>query len=908
MPTSIWGGPESDNSDQPYPLSMLKYFLKDMVLQFGAQGACIALCDETVGQMRIHAHLRLSKTHVPVSALPVRRLDLRSHDVRQQQNRRVTINLHRNSNAYALASSEETQPVRAPVRQTVEIEDVLPEQCELFAVGTCYPYGQDLIGHAWHRDEVYALSHDNYLAFLHAHHLHPPQSDVIPTGYLVVPVREVLVLEEPLGLKRRPPVLGVIVLYQLAPNPPDFNRKHAQILQYTERIALYLQNISLLRHQQRTTQYLRLLQGISAVFPSSVQLADLVKSVHQFAVQVVDVSSMLLTVYDRDLNRLYDVFAIRDGQCIDGLTEQPLVRLKEERPVWWRVVQHENGALSFSPAQDHQRAQEYQELLTGVCGDQSQAESFLLLPMKMFSRVVGALTLTSKYPNAYRPEEIQVLETMAQIVAVNIENARLYERDLQLLQAARQRESDLAEINSALQSVSSALNITLLLNNLVESAAKMLKAELCVFFQPSSSGDVLTAQALYAPSSTQQMYDEDTGLPELMAPPCKDKPDQLITQIELPFKDTLSKRMDVGFFYLNPPELEELAQASNEAGAIFLRETGLHSMLVIPMNYQTEFLGFLGVGVRCNSPFRPKEVGTLMAISVQAASAIRNAQLFAATQETNAELERLSKLKDEFLVTASHELRTPLTAIHGYAGRLKRQASRATPQQILRFATQIYVAAQQLSDLVSNMTEAAQIGAIDKNQDLHIESVQLYAAAEMAINMLSLKDNHEIVLDLSQDLWITGDGPRVRQTLTSLLDNAAKYSPPHTTITVSAQKMMLSEVQQYLSEDQIDHALLVERGDYEVLLVRVKDQGPGVMPEDQSRIFEKFVRAPRSLTTPVRGSGLGLYIARRYVEAMGGKLWLEHTVPNGGAIFSFYLPWVEALVEPALEEEAANGN
>lgn len=85
MPTSIWGGPESDNSDQPYPLSMLKYFLKDMVLQFGAQGACIALCDETVGQMRIHAHLRLSKTHVPASALPVRRLDLRSHDVRQQQ-------------------------------------------------------------------------------------------------------------------------------------------------------------------------------------------------------------------------------------------------------------------------------------------------------------------------------------------------------------------------------------------------------------------------------------------------------------------------------------------------------------------------------------------------------------------------------------------------------------------------------------------------------------------------------------------------------------------------------------------------------------------------------------------------------------------------------------------------------
>jgi signal transduction histidine kinase len=302
-----------------------------------------------------------------------------------------------------------------------------------------------------------------------------------------------------------------------------------------------------------------------------------------------------------------------------------------------------------------------------------------------------------------------------------------------------------------------------------------------------------------------------------------------------------------------------------------------------------------------NCLIRPKEVGTVLAISAQAASAIRNAQLFAETEEAYAELKRMNKLKDEFLVTASHELRTPLTAIHGYAGRLKRQASRATPQQILRFATQISLAAQQLSDLVSNMTEAAQIGAIDKNQDLHLESVQLHAAAEIATNMLSLKDDHEIILDISRDLWITGDAPRVRQVLTNLLDNAAKYSPPQTTITVSAQKMMLSEVQQYLSEDQIDHALLVEKGDCAVVLIRVKDQGPGVMAEDQSHIFEKFVRAPRSLTTPVRGSGLGLYISRRFVGAMDGKLWLEHSVLNEGAIFSFYLPWVEAPIEPQLD-------
>ena len=899
MPTSVWGGPDSDNADETYPLSLLKYFLRQMILQFGAQGACIALFDESVGQMRIQAHVRLSSTQALAPTIPMRRLNHNSHDVRQQSHR-ITVNLLHDTGSYALGRSEAVQSARTAVPQTVEIEDVLPDQCELFAVGTSYPRGQDLVGHTWLKDEVYSLSHDDYVAFLHARHILPFQMDVIPTAYLAVPIREIPLIEELRGRKPQPKVLGVIVLYQVVPSSLDFNKQRTQILQYTERIALYLQNSHLQRYQQRTTEYLRLLQGISAVFPSSVQLADLVESMYQFTVRVVDVSSMLLTIYDRDLNRLYDVFAIRDGKRIEGLAEQPLVRLKEERPIWWRVVQHEKGALSFSPAQDLEKAQEYEELLTGVCGDQRQAESFLLLPMKMFSRVVGALSITSARPNAY--QEVQVLETMAQIVAVNIENAKLYERDRQILQEANQREADLAEINSTLQLISSVLNVTQLLNNLVESVGQMLKAQMCVFFQPGPSGDVLTAQALYAPSSVQ-MIDDGSGMPDL-TPPRKDEPDQLITMIELPFKDTFLKQMvNVGFFYLDPPKLEELAQGSNEAGAIFLRETGIHSMLVIPMNYQTEFLGFLGVSVHSEScPFRPKEVGILLAISAQAASAIRNAQLFAQREEAYAELERMNKLKDEFLVTASHELRTPLTAINGYAGRLKRQASRATPQQILRFATHISVAAQQLSDLVSNMTEAAQIGAIDKNQDLHIESVQLLAAAEIAKNMLPLREEHEIVLNISPDLWISGDAPRVRQMLTNLLENAVKYSPVQTMVIVSAQNMMLSEVQQFLSEDQIDHGLLLEKGDFKVVLIRVRDQGTGVTAEDQLRIFEKFVRAPRSLTTPVRGSGLGLYISRRFAEAMDGKLWLEHSAPDEGATFSFYLPWVEAPVEANLEE------
>jgi signal transduction histidine kinase len=500
-------------------------------------------------------------------------------------------------------------------------------------------------------------------------------------------------------------------------------------------------------------------------------------------------------------------------------------------------------------------------------------------------------------PHAFQPEEIQVLETMIQIVTVSIENANLYERDRSILNEAKQREAQLAAINSALQSVSSVLNVTELLNNLVESVAAVLKVELCVFFEPSSTNGTLFAHALYAPSSVK-MVDDGSGLP-VLTPQKKDKQDEIISLIQLPFQGTfLEQKTDEGFFYLDADELKELAQQCSEEGAIFLRETGIEQMLMIPMSYQTQFMGFLAVPMhKGNRLFRPKDIGTLLAICAQAASAIRNAQLFEQREETNAELERMNKLKDEFLVTASHELRTPLTAIRGYSSQLQRQGSRATPQQIMKFATKISAAAQQLTNLVGSMTEAAQIGPGDQKIDLQMEPVQVYAAAEMAVSMLTLNTERTVHLDIPATMWVNGDAPKIRQVLTNLLENAIKYSYPETPIRVSASSLPLSEVEPLLTPDQMNSSSITGEDNTLVVLVRVQDQGEGILPEDQEKIFEKFVRATRSLTTPIRGTGLGLYICRRYVEAMGGKLWLERSAANEGSIFSFYLPHVTPPVD-----------
>ncbi len=906
MPPSTWGGPEP-NRDETYPVSLLAHLLRQMMLHFGAQGACVALHDERIGQMRIQVHIRFKNAKLIVQ--PSQSSQAPGHTPNMAANsRRPTSKLGGSGEQEVLqmspalnnlAPSPTSKAMRTRSKSELsadDIEDVDPQLSDLFAIGSAYPIGHDLIGYAWHKNEAYAMRHEDYVA-LFRNHLPPLKVDIAPSSYLVVPIRESTLADEMRGHPHSSNVLGIILLYHVAPNFPGFKHHRAEALNYVERIALYLQNDKLHRIRLRTSEYLQLLQGISTAFPSSVQLSELVEHIHQFVIHVVDVSSMLLTFYDRDLDRLYDVLAIRNGQQVEGLAERPMVRLKAERPVWCRITQQEQRSLLFSPAQEHEKRLEYQELLTGVWGNQLEAESFLLLPMKMFNRVIGSLCLTSMRPNAFQPEEIQVLETMIQIVTVSIENANLYERDRSILMEARQREAQLAAINSALQSISSVLNVTELLNNLVESVAAVVKVELCAFFEPSPSKDTLFAHALYAPSSVKMM-DDGSGMPVLI-PHKKDEPDEIINLIQIPFKGTLlEQEMDEGFFYLDAAQLEELALHSNDEGTIFLRETGIERMLMIPMSYQTQFMGFLAVPtIRGSHSFRPKDIGTLLAICAQAASAIRNAQLFEQREETNAELERMNTLKDEFLVTASHELRTPLTAIRGYSSQLQRHSSRANPQQIMRFATKIAVAAQQLSDLVGSMTEAAQIGPIDQKIDLRIEPVQVYAAAEIAVSMLTLNSERTIILTIPSDMWISGDAAKLRQVLTNLLENASKYSFPDTPIQVSATSLCLSQVEPLLTPDQIDHTLILDKGDISVVVVRVQDQGEGILPADQSKIFEKFVRATRSLTTPVRGSGLGLYICRRYVEAMGGKLWLEHSVANEGSLFSFYLPQVAPPVD-----------
>src|SRR5258707_3838623 len=164
---------------------------------------------------------------------------------------------------------------------------------------------------------------------------------------------------------------------------------------------------------------------------------------------------------------------------------------------------------------------------------------------------------------------------------------------------------------------------------------------------------------------------------------------------------------------------------------------------------------------------------------------------------------------DELIVTATHELRPPLSAVSGYSSLLKRQSGRITSQQILRFSSKISSAAQQLIDQITNMTEAAKMGAVDKKLELQVGPVQLLAAADVAASMLSVNNEQQINLQIAEDIWVNCDALHLRQGMSNLLDNAAKYSPPHGRIIITGSATTLSR----LPEDQVDYAALANGDD-----------------------------------------------------------------------------------------------
>jgi two-component system sensor histidine kinase KdpD len=296
------------------------------------------------------------------------------------------------------------------------------------------------------------------------------------------------------------------------------------------------------------------------------------------------------------------------------------------------------------------------------------------------------------------------------------------------------------------------------------------------------------------------------------------------------------------------------------------------SALYLPLIAAANSVGVVGILPEpAAEPFSPEQIHVLESFANQTAMALERSFLAEEAQKALMAAERES-LRSTLLSSVSHDLRTPLAAITGAATTLLQQDEVLDPDDRDELLQTIWEEAEHLNRIIRNVLDMTRLesGAIQVTREW--QSLEEIVGA--ATNLMSGQfRDHPLTIVLPPDLQlIPCDGLLIEQVLRNLLENAVKYTPAGSAITLSAVA-----------------------GEQEVL-IKVADQGPGIPPADVERIFEKFVRGKHA----GGGVGLGLAICRGIVAAHGGRIWAENQ-PGGGAMFTFTLP--TGQLPPPIEEE-----
>jgi two-component system, OmpR family, sensor histidine kinase KdpD len=317
----------------------------------------------------------------------------------------------------------------------------------------------------------------------------------------------------------------------------------------------------------------------------------------------------------------------------------------------------------------------------------------------------------------------------------------------------------------------------------------------------------------------------------------------------------LPKRKEVYRTELQSPELsQEQLESVIGRGEVVVDDE--QQLCFVPLRIGVRPVGSLGLEGALLSRETLEAVGSLIAISIERAGAMETLARAEAARESE-------KLRSALLDSVTHEFRTPLTAIKVSVTTL------LSPDPIAAEAreellTVINEETDRLNRLVGEAAEMAQLDAqqVELRRESHAFREVLQAALERSKQALSRRD---VKLQIPESLPpVRVDLERIAEVLVQLLENAAKYSPPGTPITITA--------------DAIGN----------VMTISVADQGPGIEDLEQSLIFEKFYRG-RDQRYRVQGTGMGLAIAKAIVEAHGGIMGVTSQV-GSGSVFYFTLP------------------
>jgi signal transduction histidine kinase len=280
-----------------------------------------------------------------------------------------------------------------------------------------------------------------------------------------------------------------------------------------------------------------------------------------------------------------------------------------------------------------------------------------------------------------------------------------------------------------------------------------------------------------------------------------------------------------------------------------------------------EVIGALLVTRREAGPFLDKQVELLRTFADQAVIAIENVRLFQELREKTVQLEIADRHKSEFLANMSHELRTPLNAIIGFSEVLLERMFGDLNDKQQEYLEDVLSSGRHLLSLINDILDLSKIEA--GRMELELGPFDLPLALDNALTLVkerAARHGIGVTLEVGPGVGsLVGDERKFKQVLLNLLSNAVKFTPEGGRVVVRAER----------AEGMTE--------------ISVADTGIGIAAADQEAIFEEFRQVGTDYARKREGTGLGLALARRFVELHGGRIWVKSALGQGST-FTFTLP------------------
>jgi signal transduction histidine kinase len=467
------------------------------------------------------------------------------------------------------------------------------------------------------------------------------------------------------------------------------------------------------------------------------------------------------------------------------------------------------------------------------------------VPMLREGEPLGAIVVARAEPEAFSDAEVALLRTFADQAVIAVENVRLF-TELQASTAELSRSvGELTALGEVSQALSSTLHLETVLATIAARTNQLAGADGCAIYEYDAGAEefhLLRASDDFAPAFVES-----------------------IRQRAIPRSEGVLGRAAMRG---EPVQIADIAAGSYQSPVRdLIAAAGYRALLAIPLLREDQLLGGLIVNRKAPGEFPAEVVNVLKTLATQSALAIQNARLFGEIEEKTRELEVANRHKSEFLANMSHELRTPLNAIIGFSEVLLDRMFGEINDKQEEYLGDILGSGRHLLSLINDILDLSKVEA--GRMELEVTAFDLPQAIGNALILVRERAAARgIGLRVAIDRRLgefRGDERKIKQVLLNLLSNAIKFTPAGGQIEVRA-----------------------EAGDGHAE-ISVADTGVGIAPEDQEAVFEEFRQVGSDYAKKREGTGLGLALARRFVELHGGKIWLK-SAPGEGSTFTFSLP------------------